>query len=163
MEVERYEHGVPSWVDLGTPDIPKAIEFYSGLFGCRSNRGRPKPAANRWPCFRAGRVPAPGRRWTRGPRNWRPTVTVTPAAGAVFGWGSETHGEGGPMAYTEWKVGGRSVGGMMMKPPMMPAEVPPHWGVYFTVNGTEAAMDKVKELGGQVLMGPMDVEPGKIA
>ena len=24
MEVERYEHGVPSWVDLGTPDIPKA-------------------------------------------------------------------------------------------------------------------------------------------
>ena len=30
MEVDRYEHGVPSWVDLGTPDIPKAIEFYSG-------------------------------------------------------------------------------------------------------------------------------------
>ncbi len=33
MEVERYEHGVPAWVDLGTPDIPGAIEFYSGLFG----------------------------------------------------------------------------------------------------------------------------------
>jgi predicted enzyme related to lactoylglutathione lyase len=41
--------------------------------------------------------------------------------------------------------------------------VPPHWGVYFSVDDTEAAMDKVKELGGQVLMGPMDVEPGKIA
>ena len=83
--------------------------------------------------------------------------------GAVFGWGSQTHGEGGPMAYTEWKVGDRSVGGMMLKPPMMPAEVPPHWGVYFSVDGTEAAMDKVKELGGQVVMGPMDVEPGKLA
>ena len=83
--------------------------------------------------------------------------------GAVFGWGSETHGEGSPGAYTEWKIGDRSVGGMMLKPPMMPAEVPPHWGVYFSVDGTEAAMDKVKELGGQVLMGPMDVEPGKFA
>jgi hypothetical protein len=67
------------------------------------------------------------------------------------------------MPYTEWKIGDRSVGGMMPKPPMMPAEVPPHWGVYFSVDGTEAAMDKVKELGGQVIMGPMDVEPGKIA
>ena len=83
--------------------------------------------------------------------------------GAVFGWGAQTHGEGGPMAYTEWKVGDRSVGGMMPKPPMMPAEVPPHWSVYFSVDGTEAAMDKVKELGGQVVMGPMDLEPGKIA
>jgi uncharacterized protein len=33
MEVERHDPGVPSWVDLGTSDIPKAIEFYSGLFG----------------------------------------------------------------------------------------------------------------------------------
>jgi len=83
--------------------------------------------------------------------------------GAVFGWGSQTHGEGTPMPYTEWKIGDRSVAGMMPKPPMMPAEVPPHWGVYFSVDGTEAAMDKVKELGGHVIMGPMDVEPGKIA
>jgi predicted enzyme related to lactoylglutathione lyase len=100
--------------------------------------------------------------------SWSELVTTETEASkqfysAVFGWGSETHGEGGPMAYTEWKVAGRSVGGMMKKPPMMPAEVPPHWGVYFSVDGTEAAMDKVKELGGQVLMGPMDVEPGKIA
>ena len=40
MEVERYEHGVPSWVDLGTPDIPKAIEFYSGLFGWQIEPGK---------------------------------------------------------------------------------------------------------------------------
>ncbi|HYT38716.1 MAG TPA: VOC family protein, partial [Acidimicrobiia bacterium] len=83
--------------------------------------------------------------------------------GAVFGWGSVTHGEGSPGAYTEWKIGDRSVGGMMEKPPMMPADVPPHWGVYFSVDGTDAAMEKVKALGGQVLMGPMDVEPGRFA
>jgi predicted enzyme related to lactoylglutathione lyase len=46
---------------------------------------------------------------------------------------------------------------------MMPAEVPPHWAVYFTVEGTDATADKVKELGGQVLMGPMDIEPGRFA
>ena len=62
MEVERYEHGVPSWVDLGTPDIPKAIEFYSGLFGWRSSRARRRPADTRWPCCAASRWPGSDRR-----------------------------------------------------------------------------------------------------
>jgi predicted enzyme related to lactoylglutathione lyase len=82
--------------------------------------------------------------------------------GAVFGWGAETHGEG-PGSYTEWKVGGRSVGGMMPKPPMMPAEVPSHWGVYFSVADTYAAVERIKELGGSVIMPPFDVEPGRVA
>jgi predicted enzyme related to lactoylglutathione lyase len=237
MEVERYEHGVPSWVDLGVPDIGKAIEFYSGLFGWQIEQG-PAEAGGYSMCLLRGKpVAGIGPQMNPGPPYWTSYVTVDSAddalaraksAGgnvlmdamdvmdvgrmgilqdpigavisvwepkahigasivnepntyswselvttdtekskefykAVFGWGSETHGEGGPMAYTEWKIGDRSVGGMMAKPPMMPAEVPPHWGVYFSVEGTEAAMDKVKELGGQVYMGPMDVEPGKIA
>ena len=237
MDVERYEHGVPSWVDLGTPDIPKAIEFYSGLFGWQIEPGPPEAGGYSIAMMRGRPVAGLGPQMNPGPPYWTTYVTVnstddtvakaTAAGGkvlmepmdvmdagrmaviadpigaaisvwqpnqmagagivnepnsyswselvttdiaaskqfygAVFGWGSETHGEGGPMAYTEWKVGGRAVGGMMQKPPMMPAEVPPHWGVYFSVDGTEAAMDKVKELGGQVIMGPMDVEPGKIA
>lgn len=32
-EMTRYEHGVPSWVDMGTTDLPAGVEFYSGLFG----------------------------------------------------------------------------------------------------------------------------------
>lgn len=32
MEKTSYDHGVPSWVDIGT-DIEKAAAFYSGLFG----------------------------------------------------------------------------------------------------------------------------------
>lgn len=237
MEVDRYEHGVPSWVDLGTPDIPKAIEFYSGLFGWQIEQGPAEAGGYSMAMYKGKMAAGIGPQMNPGPPYWTTYVNVDSAdqalarareaggkvlmegmdvmdvgrmgiimdpigavisvweprahigAGivnepntygwselvttdteaskefytAVFGWGSETHGEGGPMAYTEWKVGGRSVGGMMKKPPMMPAEVPPHWGVYFTVDGTEAAMDKVKELGGQVLMGPMDVEPGKIA
>jgi predicted enzyme related to lactoylglutathione lyase len=99
--------------------------------------------------------------------SWCELVTTdVPASkafyGAVFGWGSETHGDG-PGAYTEWKVAGRSVGGMMEKPPMMPAEVPPHWAVYFSVADTEDAVARVQELGGSVVMPPMDVEPGRFA
>ena len=33
MEVERYENGVPSWVDMGSPEPAKARDFYAGLFG----------------------------------------------------------------------------------------------------------------------------------
>jgi uncharacterized protein len=33
MQVDGYEHGVPSWVDLGTTDLDKSIAFYTELFG----------------------------------------------------------------------------------------------------------------------------------
>lgn len=32
-EMTRYEHGVPSWVDIGTPDPEGALGFYAELFG----------------------------------------------------------------------------------------------------------------------------------
>jgi uncharacterized protein len=32
-EMTRYDHGVPSWVDIGTPDPTAALEFYGGLLG----------------------------------------------------------------------------------------------------------------------------------
>ncbi len=32
-ERDGYEHGVPSWVDLGTTDVADAKRFYAGLFG----------------------------------------------------------------------------------------------------------------------------------
>jgi predicted enzyme related to lactoylglutathione lyase len=82
--------------------------------------------------------------------------------GAVFGWGAVTHGEG-VGAYTEWMLGDSSIGGMMAKPPQMPASVPPHWAVYFSVEDIAAAADKVKELGGSIMMGPMEIEPGTFA
>jgi len=33
VEMTRYEHGVPSWVDIGTPDPKAALDFYADLFG----------------------------------------------------------------------------------------------------------------------------------
>jgi uncharacterized protein len=235
MEVERHDPGVPSWVDLGTSDIPKAIEFYSGLFGWQIEPGPPEAGGYSMCLLRGKPVAGLGQQMSPGRPYWTTYVTVasvdetlrtaksaggnvladgmdvmefgrmgiiqdpagavislweprahhgaaivnetgtycwselittdTEAAkefyGAVFGWGELTHQ--GEMPYTEWKLGDRSVGGMMPKPPVMPAEVPPHWGVYFAVDGTEAAIEKVKQLGGSLVMGPMDVEPGRFA
>lgn len=81
---------------------------------------------------------------------------------AVFGWGSETS-EGGGMVYTEWKLGGESIGGMMDMPPMVPAEVPPYWLVYFQVADVDAAAARVGELGGSVMAPPMDFPGGRFA
>jgi predicted enzyme related to lactoylglutathione lyase len=55
------------------------------------------------------------------------------------------------------------VAGMMAKPPSMPAEVPSFWGVYFAVDDADAAAAKITELGGQILMGPLDMPPGRLA
>ncbi|MGE5813816.1 MAG: VOC family protein [Acidobacteriota bacterium] len=52
-----------------------------------------------------------------------------------------------------------ALGGMMKKPPEM-AHVPPHWGLYFRVPDVHAAASRVKENGGQVLNGPMEVPGG---
>ena len=236
MEIEKYDAGVPCWVDLGSPDIAKAADFYSALFGweCPEGteetgfyrvatlKGRPvaglmpqmNPGPPVWSSYIAvddadatlaaaeqqgGTVIVPGMDvmtlgrmgffadaqgaaigvWQAmdfpgagivnepGAWSWTELLTTdTEAAkafyGAVFGWGERTSGEP-PMVYTEWQVRGRSVGGMMQKPPMLPAEVPPFWGVYFTVTDTDATIDKVASLGGSTMMGPMDIEPGRMA
>jgi predicted enzyme related to lactoylglutathione lyase len=45
----------------------------------------------------------------------------------------------------------------------MPAEVPPHWNVYFIVDDTDKAVEQIKSLGGELVLGPMDIEPGRFA
>lgn len=80
---------------------------------------------------------------------------------ALFGW-TVTEAEG-PMQYSEWQLAGRSIGGVMPMPEMVPAEVPPNWGVYFGVADVDASVRKVRELGGAVFMEPTDIEPGRFA
>lgn len=77
---------------------------------------------------------------------------------AVFGWGAETHE--GPIPYTEWKQDGRSIGGMMPMGEQIPAQVPPHWLVYFGAADCDAATARATELGGNVLVPPMDIQDG---
>jgi predicted enzyme related to lactoylglutathione lyase len=73
----------------------------------------------------------------------------------LFGWGTKVS-DLGPTRYTEWVVGGNSVGGCMARPPEA-AGVPPHWMIYVTVGDCDAAAGKAQELGAKVVFGPMDV------
>jgi predicted enzyme related to lactoylglutathione lyase len=87
----------------------------------------------------------------------------------VFGWTAEEHelqrsdGGPGPATYVEWKLEGKSVGGMMDISGMLPAEVPAHWLVYFAVEDTDAAVAKVKTAGGDLRFGPVDIPAGRFA
>lgn len=80
---------------------------------------------------------------------------------AVLGWQVRT--SEGEMPYSEFQVDGRSVAGMMVRPPMLPAEVPNHWGVYFAVSDLDASVARATELGGSALSGTIDTPAGRIA
>ena len=79
---------------------------------------------------------------------------------ALFGWtiklGDAENG------YREIAVGARSNGGILPWKEEM-GDVPPHWGTYFTVEDCDATIARVKDLGGNLLAGPIDIEPGRFA
>lgn len=77
---------------------------------------------------------------------------------AVLGWGAKPQGD--PVSYTEFTLGGESIAGAMNPP--MPG-VPTVWGIYFGTDDTDATVAKAQELGGILLAGPMDIEPGRFA
>ena len=80
----------------------------------------------------------------------------------LFGWKMEAQRENGRLAYVVIKNAGNSNGGIM---PMteQPGDAPPFWLTYFSVPSCDAAVGKVRELGGEVLAGPMDLGAGRIA
>jgi predicted enzyme related to lactoylglutathione lyase len=77
----------------------------------------------------------------------------------LFGWKPTESMDMGEMG--KYHMFGRSfpLGGMMNKSQEM-AQVPPHWGIYFRVPSIDAATERVKTNGGQVLNGPMEVPGG---
>jgi uncharacterized protein len=78
----------------------------------------------------------------------------------VFKWQpSEVMDMGEMGAYRMFNRAHGMIGGMMNKPPQM-ADVPPNWGIYFRVPDINAAVDRIKAGGGQILNGPMEVPGG---
>ncbi len=78
----------------------------------------------------------------------------------VFGWQPSDVMDMGPMGkYYMFNRPIGMIGGMMNKPPEM-AQVPPYWGIYFRVSDINAAVERVKANGGQILNGPMEVPGG---
>lgn len=79
---------------------------------------------------------------------------------SVFGWDYDVSGpEAGN--YSTAKVSGRKAAGMGSMPPGAP--FPSAWTVYFNVDNADTTTDAIKQNGGKVLMGPMDVfEHGRL-
>lgn len=80
---------------------------------------------------------------------------------AVFGWDALT--TEGEMTYTEFKLGGESIAGMMEIPSELPPEVPPHWLVYLGVDDVDAAVTQAEGLGASVMVPGMDFPGGRFA
>lgn len=82
--------------------------------------------------------------------------------GSVFGWEGRTNSFGGS-TYTEWYNHGDVVGGMMQMNASRPDQVPPHWMVYFTVEDCDASATLAQQLGGTVVVEPIDIPLGRFA
>ncbi len=77
---------------------------------------------------------------------------------SLYGWTRAAAVEMGEMGtYQTFMQTGTQGGGMMNCPP----NVPVNWGFYFVVEGIDAAADRVRSNGGQVLMGPHQVPGGQ--
>jgi predicted enzyme related to lactoylglutathione lyase len=234
-----YAPGTPSWVDLASPDLDKSKEFYSQLFGWKTETIEDPQAGNYTMASIDGKLVA-GLAPTFSPDQpsaWNMYVSTTdadstaqkvrdaggtvvaepmevmgqgrlavfqdstgafvstwqpeqmkgadlvnevgsfgwselytrdvPAAKAfyekVFGWTTHDNDMGGGFVYTEFKVDGRSVAGGLDMSQMLPAEVPPHWLIYFGVANADEAAEKTKQLGGEVVDGPKEIPIGRFA
>jgi uncharacterized protein len=82
----------------------------------------------------------------------------------VFGWNTKvgTMGEGGPR-YVELRAGEELVGGAMDMNPMVPAEVPSYWMVYFNVDDVDASYQKALSGGAHEMLPPQDFAGGRFA
>jgi predicted enzyme related to lactoylglutathione lyase len=79
--------------------------------------------------------------------------------GDLFGWRAGDAMDMGPAGvYQLFGLGGTRLGGIYIKPAEMTA--PPQWLYYVRTGDLEIAMARVKEHGGQVLLGPHEVPGG---
>jgi uncharacterized protein len=87
--------------------------------------------------------------------------------GRVFGWTTDTFGEG-PRATTMWRVPGyfggepfqpvsRDVVAGMAELEALPDDVPPHWRIDFWVDDVDATVARALERGGRVVVPAYDV------
>jgi predicted enzyme related to lactoylglutathione lyase len=99
--------------------------------------------------------------------SWNELQTRDPGAaskfyGGLFGWETVPIEDDGKLVYTTVKNKGSQNGGFMPLAEQH-GEAPSFWLPYFTVSSRDGAAEKVQELGGALLAGPLDLPAGKIA
>ncbi len=102
---------------------------------------------------------------TPGHAGWRELLAADGAAAfafysEMFGWTKGDAVDIGPMGIYQLfatAAGGEPIGGIMTKPPDVPA---PFWIYYFQVDRIEAAVARINAAGGTIINGPMEVPGG---
>jgi uncharacterized protein len=72
-----------------------------------------------------------------------------------FGVDEMPMGEG--FTYTMLSKNGTAIAGVMSTNDLEQPGVPPHWAVYLSVDDVDQRIEKVKSLGGSVVVPPMDI------
>lgn len=109
-------------------------------------------------------VPPPAATDVPGFVSWRELYSASGEKGAfafysgLFGWQTMIEMPMGEMgSYRIFGDGDVQMGGMMDKPPNVPASA---WTFYINVDGIDAAVERVKANGGKILMEPHEVPGG---
>jgi uncharacterized protein len=79
MEIDKYEHGVPSWVDLGSPDPAVAERFYAALLGWEIEQGPPEAGGYAMAKLRGRNVAGLSPQQSPGPPVWSTYINVDDA------------------------------------------------------------------------------------
>ena len=96
--------------------------------------------------------------------NARGLDRALPFYAAAFGWTARSipMGEGQPV-YTELLLGDERVAGALEMSPMVPAEVPSYWMVYFAVADADAVYAKAIAAGAREMLAPQGFPGGRFA
>jgi predicted enzyme related to lactoylglutathione lyase len=94
--------------------------------------------------------------------NARGVDKLVPFYQQIFGWTPKTTGSP-DLPYTEFQVDGQSIGGATEMSPMVPAEVPNYWLVYFSVKDVDASHRTALESGARELTPPMNFPGGRMS
>jgi predicted enzyme related to lactoylglutathione lyase len=81
----------------------------------------------------------------------------------VFRWDTHPMSDTPEFRYTTLGEGDDALAGIMDASGMLAENVPAHWSVYFGVDDTDAALEKIVELGGAVVMPAEDTPYGRLA
>jgi hypothetical protein len=95
----------------------------------------------------------------------RDHATATAFYRSVFRWDTNTIGDTDEFRYTTMRDPGSDgeLAGIMDASAFLPAGAPSHWSIYWEVDDADAAIAKVKALGGAVVVNFEDTPYGRLA
>jgi predicted enzyme related to lactoylglutathione lyase len=81
----------------------------------------------------------------------------------VFGWDTHVASDAPDFRYTTLGEGESQLAGIMDATAFLPGGAPAHWSIYFGVTDADAALTKIVELGGAVVLPAEDTPFGRLA